>query len=168
MIYYTLIISDRIDYWRLRIDDGCGSSATGWGRPQVRLGPPYPESGTARALRRHDFRGFRMPRLRGACRSAGRPPIPAPLAGRLIRHPRVIRAIGQAADGVAAAKEKLAAAGIADRPPAGLLGPLQDGPALADRKDVIDQFRCGLRLHFVGVGECGIAADRSTADAHHG
>src|ERR1700690_3913704 len=88
-------------------------------------------------------------------------------AGRLIRPPRVMRTTGRPAEGVAAAKEKPAAAGIADRPAAGLLGQFKNGPALADRNDVIDQFRCGLRLHFIGVGERSIAADRSAADAHH-
>ena len=48
--------------------------------------------------------------------SPRRTTVPSPLAGRLISHPRVIRAVRQAGDGVAAAKEELAAA--KDRPPA--------------------------------------------------
>ena len=87
----------------------------------------------------------------------------APRGGRLIRHAAVIGAIGRAADRVAAAKEEIGAAGIADRPAAGLFRQLQNGAALADRNDVLDQRRRGFLFDLVGVRERGIAADRRRA-----
>src|SRR5262249_16227318 len=45
--------------------------------------------------------------------------------GRLIGDARVVRAVGQAGDGLAAAKEEIGMAGIADRPAAGFLVELE-------------------------------------------
>src|SRR5262249_22926189 len=81
--------------------------------------------------------------------------------------PRMVSAIGQAGDRVAAAEKEIAAAGIADRPAAGLLVQFQDGAALADRADVLDQLRFGLQVVIVGMRQCGIAADRCATDGGH-
>src|SRR5690349_15402369 len=70
------------------------------------------------------------------------PPERAALAaqvGRLIGHARVIGAVGQAGHRLTAAEEEVRLAGIADRPTAGVFGELEQGAALADRNDVIEQ-----------------------------
>src|SRR5215471_21410597 len=80
-------------------------------------------------------------RSAGADRSTPeRPPVAAHM-GRLIGDARVVRAVGQAGDGLAAAKKEVGMAGIADRPAAGLLVELEQGAALAKRDDVVDEFR---------------------------
>src|SRR5690606_3069290 len=91
-------------------------------------------------------------------------PLLAPAVGRrLIGDARVIRAIGQLVRGLAAAEKELAAAGIADRPAAGMLAELQQGLALLHRD--LDQLR--LRLHVVVVGERRIAAHRRPRYPQH-
>src|SRR5277367_992810 len=99
--------------------------------------------------------------------SARRALIATPVARRLIGHARVIGAVGQSAERIAAAEEKVAAAGIADRPAAGLLVQFKNGTALADRNDVVDQFRLGFAFDVISMRERGIAADRGPPDAQH-
>src|SRR3984957_7159734 len=96
-----------------------------------------------------------------------RTPIATAIADRLIRDARVIRAVRQTRDGMAAAKEKLRTAGIADRPAAGLFGQLQNGAALADGNDILDQFRGHLRFDLIGVRKRRIATDRRASDPQH-
>src|SRR5215468_6632107 len=95
-----------------------------------------------------------------------RPPVAAHM-GRLIGDARVVRAVGQAGDGLAAAKEEVGMAGIADRPAAGLLVELEQRAALAKRDDVIDEFRLQLDLEFVGLGERGVTPYRWPRDPQH-
>src|SRR5580704_14995241 len=104
--------------------------------------------------------------LAGHDRSPQRPLVPSPVGRRLIGDAGVIGAIRQARYGLAAAEEKVGAAGVADGPTAGLLVEFQQRAALADRNDVIEQFRLRL-LDLIGMGQRGIAADRRTADAQH-
>ena len=58
-------------------------------------------------------------------------------------------------------------AGIADRPAAGLLGELEQGAALAERDDVVDQLGFRLDLELVGMRERGVAAHRRARDPQH-
>src|SRR5436309_1244134 len=77
-------------------------------------------------------------RLAGPDRSTPeRSPVAAHM-GRLIGDARVVRAIGQAGDGLAAAQEEVGMAWIADRPAAGLLIEFEQRAALAERDDVVD------------------------------
>src|SRR5262249_1548360 len=77
----------------------------------------------------------------GADRSTPeRPPVAAHM-GRLIGDARVVRAIGQAGDGLAAAKEEVGMAWIADRPAAGLVVELGQGGAPAGRGGVVRERR---------------------------
>src|SRR3974390_3733580 len=55
------------------------------------------------------------------------------VGGRLGGDARVVRAIGELVDGIAATEEEIPAAWIADRPAAGLFGELPPGPALLHR-----------------------------------
>src|SRR5499426_4308473 len=87
--------------------------------------------------------------------------------GRLIGDARVVRAIGQAGDGLAAAKEEVGMAWIADRPAAGLLVELEQGAALAERDDVVEQLRFQLDIGFVGLGERGVAPYRRPRNPQH-
>src|SRR5215469_17520632 len=84
-------------------------------------------------------------------RLSHRPFVAAAVGRRLIGDARVIGAVGQSGDRIAAAEKEMAAAGVADRPAAGLLVQFQDSAALTDRNDVADQFRLGLQLVIVGV-----------------
>src|SRR6266480_2965835 len=86
---------------------------------------------------------------------------------RLIGHPRMIGAVRQAGDGLSAAKEEVRLPGIADRPAAGLLGEFEQGAALADRDDVVDERRLRLDVEVVGLHERGVAADRGPRHAQH-
>src|SRR6516225_4907466 len=80
---------------------------------------------------------------------------------------RVVRAVGQAGDRLAAAKKEVGMAGIADRPAAGLLVEFEQGAALAKRDDVVDEFRLQLDLELVGLGERGITPYRRPRDPQH-
>src|SRR5215831_6003188 len=103
----------------------------------------------------------------GADRSTPeRSPVAAHM-GRLIGDARVVRAIGQAGDGLTAAKEEIGMAWIADRPAAGLLVELEQCAALADRDDVIDQLRFQLDIELVGLGERGVAPYRRPRNPQH-
>src|SRR5262245_66081365 len=99
---------------------------TGWGRrrdwnPRRPAGSNHVEPGRA-----------------GADQSTPeRSPIAAHM-GRLIGDARVVRAVGQAGDGLAAAKDEVGMAWVADRPAAGLLVELEQRAALAERDDVVD------------------------------
>src|SRR5215471_3735478 len=95
-----------------------------------------------------------------------RPPVAAHMGG-LIGDARVVRAIGQAGDGLTAAKEEIGMAWIADRPAAGLFVELEQCAALADRDDVIDQLRFQLDIELVGLGERGVAPYRRPRDPQH-
>src|SRR6266480_6038205 len=98
---------------------------------------------------------------------AQRPFVAPPFAGGLISNPRVIGAIRQAGYRVAATEKEVVTTGVADRPAAGLLVEFQNGPALADWNDVVDQFRFGLQFEIVSMRQCRIATDRCAADAQH-
>src|SRR6185437_7536507 len=128
-------------------------------------------TGSARRVDRRSTRPFAgMSRLKLAAGDyilPRRAAFAAPIGGWLIGDARVIGAIGQAGDRIAAAEEEIAAARIADRPPAGLLVQLKQRAALADRNDVVDQLRFGLGLDLIGMRQRGIAADHRTPDAQH-
>src|SRR6266404_173612 len=79
---------------------------------------------------------------------------------RLVGHARVIGAIGQAGDGLPAAKEEVGLPGIPNRPAAGFLRELEQATALAERDNVVDELRLRLDIGLIGVGERGIAPDR--------
>src|SRR3974390_801831 len=85
------------------------------------------------------------------------------VGGRLVGDARVVRAIGELVDGIAATEEEIPAAWIADRPAAGLFGELQQGLALLNRD--FDRFR--LRLGLVCKSERCVAADGRTRHPHH-
>src|SRR5262249_57136928 len=87
--------------------------------------------------------------------------------GRRIGDGRVVRAVGQAGDGLAAAKEEVGMAWVADRPAAGLLVELEQRAALADRDDVVDQLRLELDIELVGLRERGVAPYRRSRDPQH-
>ena len=94
------------------------------------------------------------------------PSIPAHMR-RLVGHARVIGAIGQAGDGLPAAKEEVGLPGIPNRPAAGFLRELEQATALAERDNVVDELRLRLDIGLIGVGECGIAPDRRPRDPQH-
>src|SRR5262249_56436443 len=96
----------------------------------------------------------------------GRTPVAATIGRWLIGDTRMVGAIRQTRDRIAAAEEELGAAGIADRPAAGLLGQFQNGAALANRDNVLDELRNNLGLDLVGVHESGIASDGAASDPH--
>src|SRR5499433_3614362 len=103
----------------------------------------------------------------GADRSTPeRSPVAAHM-GRLIGDARVVRAIGQAGDGLAAAKEEVGMAWIADRPSTGLLVELEQRAALADRDDVVDQLGLQLDIELVGLRERGVAPYRRPRNPQH-
>src|SRR5712691_4528927 len=79
----------------------------------------------------------------------------------------MVGAVGQAGDGLAAAEEEVGAARIADRPAAGLLGELEQGAALAERNDIVDQLGLGLGVELVGMRQRGIAPYRRARDPQH-
>src|SRR3984957_10552073 len=106
------------------------------------------------------------PAFAGHDNSPQRALVAAAVGRGLIGGAGVIGAIWQRGQRVAAAEEKFGAARVADGPAAGLLVELKQRAALADRNDVVEQFRLRL-LDLVGMGQRGIAADRSAADAHH-
>src|SRR5260221_13028829 len=58
-------------------------------------------------------------------------------------------------------------AGIVDRPAAGLLVELEQGAALANRDDVVDEFRLQLDLELVGLGERGVTPYRRPRGPQH-
>src|SRR5262249_8102894 len=94
-------------------------------------------------------------------------PVAATVGGGLIGNARMVRAIGQSCDRVAAAEEEFRAAGIANRPSTGLLGQFQNGAALTDRDDVLDEFRGGFHLDLVGMRERRVAANGAASDPQH-
>src|SRR4029453_1991695 len=79
----------------------------------------------------------------------------------------MVCAIGEPGDGLPSAKEEIGLPGIADRPAASLLRELEQGAALAQRDDVIEQLRLGLDVELVGVSERGVAAYRRPRDSQH-
>src|SRR5262245_55248307 len=86
---------------------------------------------------------------------------------RLVGHARVIGAIGQGGDSLAAAEEEVGLPGIPNRPAAGFLRELEQAPALAERDHVIDELWLRFDVELIGVGERGIAADRMPRDPQH-
>src|SRR6185503_5373726 len=70
--------------------------------------------------------------------SCGLRRLAAAVAGGLIRHPRMVRAVGQAGQRLAAAKKEFRARGITDRPMAGRLAQLQQRKPLAQRHDIVE------------------------------
>src|SRR5580692_10707279 len=79
--------------------------------------------------------------------------IAAAVARRLIGDPRMVAAIGRAGAGLTAAEEEVGAARISNRPAASVFGQLEDGAALAERNDIVDQLRLRLLLEIVGMRE---------------
>src|SRR5262245_47208672 len=86
---------------------------------------------------------------------------------RLVGHPRVVSAIGQAGDSLPAAEEEVGPAWIPNTLAAGLPREREQAPALAERDHVIDELQLRLDVELIGVGERGIAADRSPRDSQH-
>ena len=80
----------------------------------------------------------------------------AAVAGRLIGDPRVMRAIGQAGQRLAAAEEEFRTGGIADRPVAGGLVEFQQRQPLAHRHHVVvgDRIRLQSRLRTHAPARC--------------
>src|SRR5262245_3282361 len=79
----------------------------------------------------------------------------------------MVGAVGQARDGAAAAEEEVRLPRVADRPAAGLLGELEQGPALAHWDDVVDEFGLGIELDVVSVGERRVAPHRGPRYPQH-
>src|SRR5207237_8232103 len=77
------------------------------------------------------------------------PTVATTIACRLVGDARVISAVGQPGRRLAAAKEEVRAARVADRPAAGLFSEFQDAAPLPHRDDVVDVL--GFRIHVVVV-----------------
>src|SRR2546430_8476890 len=105
------------------------------------------------------------PQQLASCMSS-KSPVAANL-GRLIGDARVIGAVGQARERLAAAEEEVGATGIADRPAAGLLGEFEQCAALTEWDDVVDQLGLGLHIKFVGVRKRGVAPHRRARYPQH-
>ena len=91
----------------------------------------------------------------------------AAVARRLIGDARVMRAIGQAVQRLAAAEEEFRAGGIADRPVAGGLVEFQQRQPLAHRHHVVERDRIRLHLDFERMRQRGVAARHRTRHPHH-
>src|SRR5690348_17480591 len=93
--------------------------------------------------------------------AADEPPVPAAIRNRLVGDARVVGTVGQPLDRPAAAEEEIRSTRISDRPMALVLGELENGTALAERNDVLDQlrFRLGLEL----VSGCQARRERRVA-----
>src|SRR5712671_28660 len=63
----------------------------------------------------------------------------------------MVSAIGETFDGLAAAKEEVRRAWVADRPMALAFGQFKNRTALSDRNDIFDQFEFGLEFGLVGM-----------------
>src|SRR5258706_796741 len=61
----------------------------------------------------------------------------------------MVSAIGQTFDGLAAAKEEVRRAWVADRPMALAFGQFKNRTALSDRNDIFDQFGFGLEFRLI-------------------
>src|SRR5262249_32464593 len=96
-----------------------------------------------------------------------RPLVAPPFGRRLIRDPRAVGASGPPADGVAAAATEIAAAGSGDGRAAGLLVQSQDGAALTEWNEAVDQFLAGRQLAIASMRKRRSAADRCAPDAKH-
>src|SRR6185437_12684343 len=79
----------------------------------------------------------------------------------------MVRAIGQAGERLAAAKEEFRTGGIADRPVTGRLAQFQQRQALAHRHHIVVGDRVRFDLDFESVGERGIAARHRARYPHH-
>src|SRR4029453_3321694 len=79
----------------------------------------------------------------------------------------MVCAIGEPGDGLPSAKEEIGLPGVPDRPAASLLGKFEQGAALAQRDDVVEQLRLGLHVELVGVGKRSAAAHRRPGDSQH-
>ena len=129
-----------------------------------RFGERRERPGTQRRARRGRIEHEDLAPLRAASGVPnGRPLVAPAVAHWLVGDARVIGAIRRLVRVFAAAEEEFRAAGIADRPAAGLFGQLQQSLALLDRN--FDQFRLGLGLVF--IGERGIAPHRGARHPHH-
>ena len=93
--------------------------------------------------------------------------VAAAIGGGLIGDARVMRAIGQARERLAAAEEEFRARGIADRPVAGGLVQFEQRQPLAHRHHIVEGDRIGLHLDLEGVRERGVAARNRTRHPHH-
>src|SRR6476646_1035362 len=117
--------------------------------------------------------GYGSPRARGRRRwvSVSLPcrlrRLTATVGRRLISHARVVRAIGQAGERLAAAEKEFGTRGIADRPVAGGLAEFEQRQPLAHRHDIVEGDRVGFHLDFKGMGERGVAARHRPRHPHH-
>ena len=92
----------------------------------------------------------------------------APAIGRrLIGDARVMRAIGQARERLAAAEEEVRACGIADRPVAGGFVQFEQRQPLAHRHHIVIGDRIGLELDLEGLRQRGVAARHRARHPHH-
>src|SRR5262245_22662473 len=93
---------------------------------------------------------------------AHRSPVAATIVGRLVGHAGMIGAVGKVCDRLAAAKEEIGGAWVADGPAAFRVRQFEQRAALADRHDVFQRLRLELRLQLVDGKpcQCGITADR--------
>ena len=91
----------------------------------------------------------------------------ATVAGGLIGDARVVRAVGQAGERLAAAEKEFRARGIADRPVAGGLVQFQQRQPLAHRHHIVVGDRIRLQLDFESMRERGVAARDRTRHPHH-
>src|SRR6267143_850297 len=104
------------------------------GHPSKRAQRRAPPAITAKPLRGDEVRDIFTTSFAGTTLSESKLPcrlrwLAAAITGRLIGDPRVIRAIGQAGQGLAATEEEFRTGGIADRPMAGRLIQLQQTAA---------------------------------------
>ena len=90
-----------------------------------------------------------------ACR-LGR--VPPAVRSRLIGDARVMCAVGQARERLAAAEVEIGSGRIADGPVAGPLAQFQKRQALAQRHDIVIGDRIARRLNLEGLRERGVAA----------
>src|SRR5947209_14374552 len=89
------------------------------------------------------------------------------VAGGLVGNARMMRAVGQAGQRLAAAKEEIRAGGIADRPMASGLIQFQQRYSLAHWNDIVVGDRIRFQLDFESMRQRGIAARSGTGDPHH-
>src|SRR5260221_604449 len=87
--------------------------------------------------------------------------------GRVFSPPRVIRAIGQAGQRLAATEEEFRTGGIADRPMAGRLIQLEQRQPLAHRHHIVVGDRIRLHLDFESVGQRRVATRDRARNPHH-
>src|SRR6266481_6131016 len=80
----------------------------------------------------------------------------------------MVSAIGETFDGLAAAKEEVRRAWVADRPMALAFGQFKNRTALSDRNDIFDQSEFGLEFRFIGMqwSKSCVAANARPRNSH--